>query len=73
MIKFSSKLTYPKADDSKKAYQLYIKNLKKKLKTVDDKKKTANVHFTCDGSVIRTEVSGSKDLVAKIEKIIYRG
>lgn len=71
MIKFTSKLTYPKNADSKTAYQSYIKNIKKAIKQVDVAGKEATVHFACDGKVITTEFSGSKALTNKIKKVIF--
>ncbi len=71
MIKFTSKLTYPKNADSKTAYQSYIKNIKKAIKQVDVAGKEATVHFECVGKVISTEFSGNRALTNKIKKVIF--
>jgi len=71
MINITSKVTYPKHADKKAAYQSYLKNIKRKIKAVDMKGKKANVHFTCDGEVFRTEFKGSKVLITKIQKVIF--
>lgn len=71
MIKFTSKLTYPKNADSKTAYQSYIKNIKKAIKQVDMAGKEAHVHFECDGKVITTDFSGNRALTNKIKKVIF--
>jgi len=71
VIKFTSKLTYPKNADSKAAYQSYIKNIKKAIKKVDIPGKEAHVHFACDGKVVTTDFSGNRALINKIKKVIF--
>lgn len=71
MITFSSKVTYPKNADSKTAYRQHINNLKKKIKNVDMPGKKAAVHFSCDGKVISTDITGDRVLKNKIYKAIF--
>lgn len=71
MISITTKVSYPKTADKKKAYQLYLKNTKKKIKAIETKGKKAEVHFSNEGEVITTSFKGNGDLVKKIQKVMF--
>ncbi len=71
MISITTKVTYPKTADKKKAYQLYLKNIKKKIKTIETKGKKAEVHFSNEGEVITTTFKGNKEVVKNIKKVMF--
>jgi len=71
MINITTKISYPKTADEKKAYQLYLKNTKKKIKAIKTKGKKAEVHFYTEGPVIKTTFAGNKDLVKQIKKAVF--
>lgn len=71
MINITTKMSYPKGKDKNHAYKLYLKNLKKRINAVDTKGKKASVHFTCEKDIISADCGGNKELVKKIEKVIY--
>jgi len=70
MVTVTSKITYPKNADSKKAYSQYITNLKKTIKNVNVKK-PASVHLTCDGKVVSAEFKGNGVSIKSIKKAMF--
>ena len=71
MIEISTRISYPKGKDKNTAYKSYIKNLKKRIKAIETKGKKASVHFTNENDIICADFGGNKDLVKKMQKVIY--